>query len=265
MKGMKSDKILNRERRKTDYFKIKKIPDFIKNIGVQKERSLHHQIKKWYYKTGDKIEHKLNKYFIDIVRGDLLIEIQTGNFSAVKSKLNNLLTSYKIRLVYPLAVEKWISKIKGADVISRRKSPKTGKIHDIFKELIHIREIVKHPNFSLEILLIAEEEERKDDGKGSWRRKGVSITDRKLIEVKRSIILKSIDDYTIFVPESLKQPYSNKEYAQILKISKYYAQKINYTLARMNVIKCIGKKKNEILYHNAVTLPTNYDLKITDK
>ena len=173
-----------------------------KTIGMQNERSLHNAIKKWYYRKGDKFERKVDKYFIDIVRKDLLIEVQTRNFFAIKKKLEELLKSHKVRLVYPIACEKWIVKLKNSKTASRRKSPKTGTIFDIFKELINIRDIVSSASFSLEILLIAEEQIRTDDGKGSWRRKGVSITDRKLLAVKERIELNTKSDYLIFVPGS---------------------------------------------------------------
>lgn len=219
-----------------------------KTIGTQNERSLHNAIKKWYYKKGDKFEQKVNTYFVDIVRNDLLIEVQTSNFPAIKNKLEKLLNEHKVRLIYPIAVEKWIVKIKNSKILYRRKSPKTGTVFDIFNELISIRNIVNNPNFSLELLLIAEEQIRADDGKGSWRRKGVSISDRKLLEVKKSVLLNNKSDYLIFIPEKLKKPYSNKEYSRDLKLSIYNARKINYTLCRMNIIKVVGKKSNELLY-----------------
>jgi hypothetical protein len=43
---------------------------------------------------------------IDIVRDDLLIEIQTRNFAAINAKLRKLTRSYEVRLVYPVVQEK---------------------------------------------------------------------------------------------------------------------------------------------------------------
>jgi len=55
------------------------------------EYSLHSEIKNWYMVSGDELEVKVEGFIIDIVRGKLLIEIQTGNFSVVKKKLIKLL------------------------------------------------------------------------------------------------------------------------------------------------------------------------------
>ena len=50
----------------------------------------------------------IDNFVIDIVRDDLLIEIQTRNLSAIKKKLTKLLLANRVRLVYPIARIKWI-------------------------------------------------------------------------------------------------------------------------------------------------------------
>ena len=44
-------------------------------------------------------------YVIDIVRDNLKLEIQTSNFSSIKSKLKDLVGVHRIRLIYPIAQE----------------------------------------------------------------------------------------------------------------------------------------------------------------
>ena len=143
------------------------------------ESSLHSAIKEWYSLPRDKFEVKISQYVADIVRGDLIVEIQTMNFSAIRKKLENLVQKHKVRLVYPIAERKCIVHIdKSGEVVSRRKSPRKGKLTDLFRELVRVPEFIKEVNFSLEVLLIDEEEIRIDDGRGSWRRRGASIKDR---------------------------------------------------------------------------------------
>jgi len=60
-----------------------------KGIGTLKESSLHAKLKEWYRKPGDRLEVPIDGYLIDIVHSDLLIEIQTQNFSAIKKNLKN--------------------------------------------------------------------------------------------------------------------------------------------------------------------------------
>ena len=155
-----------------------------KAVGTRGEKSLHAALKRWYAQPGDQVEAMVDGYRVDIVRDDLLIEIQTGSFGALREKLNRLLVGHTVRLVYPVAVEKWIVRL-GADgtLVSRRRSPKRGRVEDVFAELIRLPALMSHPHFTLEVLLIRAEEQRRNDGLGSWRRQGWSLHDHILLEV----------------------------------------------------------------------------------
>ena len=77
-------------------------------IGVRQESSLHAALKEWYADPDDAVEVAVDGYQIDVISGELLVEIQTGNFSAMRVKLRRLLPAHPVRLVYPIAREKWI-------------------------------------------------------------------------------------------------------------------------------------------------------------
>ena len=77
-------------------------------IGTLRESSLHAKLKEWYKEPGDKLETFIDGYIVDIVRKDLLIEIQTQNFSALRKKLTHLTKNYKVLLEYPIISDKWI-------------------------------------------------------------------------------------------------------------------------------------------------------------
>ena len=51
-------------------------------IGTLNEGVLHAQLKNWYQRPGDRIEQVVGGFVVDLVRGDLLVEIQTGGFAA---------------------------------------------------------------------------------------------------------------------------------------------------------------------------------------
>ena len=110
----------------------------------------------------------------------------------IKKKLICLVKNHKVRLVYPVSREKWIVYIDPdtSDEIIKRKSPKQGKAIDLFDELIRIPALINKRGFQIEILHIQEEEVRCNDGKGSWRRKGISIVERRLVKVYKSEIFK---------------------------------------------------------------------------
>lgn len=221
-----------------------------RSIGLENESSLHAELKRWYVITGDRLEVKVDGFYIDILRDKTLIEIQTRNFSAMKKKLLKLLVDHRVRIVHPIAQNKYISKFdaEGNKLISSRKSPKRGTKYDIFNELIRITDLVIIENLSIEILLINEEEIRIDNGKGSWRRGGVSIADRRLIEVKEKIKLHEVNDYREFIPESMDMPFSNKMLSKAAKIQLVQARKVTYCLKKMGIIKQTMKKGNELFF-----------------
>lgn len=218
-------------------------------IGTRNESSLHCAIKSWYWTPGDRFEVKVDGNVIDIVRGELLIEIQTKNFKAISKKLEKLLITHKVLLVYPIAKEKWITTTDDTGVIiRRRKSPKKGILVDLFKELISIPDLINWDNFSLEVLITTEEELRRDDGLGSWRRKGVSIINRNLVSVIDKITFTHKKDFLRFLPEELPLEFTNKQLGKTLGVQTEKAGRATYCLKKMGLIKECGKKGRELLF-----------------
>ena len=213
------------------------------------EYSLHSEIKDWYKISGDELEVKVEDFVVDILRGKLLIEIQTRNFSAVKKKLVKLLLNNQVRLVYPISKLKWIvHESRTGQFLRRRKSPKKGKLLDLFYELVHTPTLIEDRNFSLEVLLIEEEVLRCNDGRGSWRRRGVSVKDRKLMNVFDRIVFEDSRDFLEFLPKELDECFTNRVLALKLGISINLAQKITYCLRKMGAVSIAGKKGNELLF-----------------
>lgn len=189
---------------------------------------------------------------VDIVRGELLIEIQTKNFSSIKRKLEKLIVNHPVRLVYPIPRQKWITRLNlvdGEDIpVSRRKSPRRGIFEDVFYELVRVPGLLKHPNFSLELLLIEEEEVRRFDGVRGWRRRGWVIEERKLLLVADKRVFNTPADMQAFIPTTLAEPFSVNELAAAAKIHVKLAQKMVYCLKIMSCLDPAGKQGNAILY-----------------
>lgn len=219
-------------------------------IGTLSEKSLHSSLKDWYAQPGDRKEVQVDGFHIDIVRNKLLIEIQTSNFSSQKRKLNALIEKHSLCLVFPIALEKWIVRLEadGMTQIGRRKSPKKGNLFHLFGELVSIPDLINHPNFSLEVLLTQEEEIRCNDGKGSWRRKGLSIVDQRLIGVVEQSLFRKPSDFLSLIPLGMPEPFSTEDLAQGIDQPRWLAQKMAYCLRNMGAIDIAGKKGNSILY-----------------
>ena len=221
-------------------------------IGLINEKPLHASLKQWYARPGDRFEVPVDGFVIDIVRDDLLIEIQTRNFASINSKLCKLTRSYQVRLVYPVVQEKWIvrSATNGGRTAVRRKSPKRGRLEDLFWELVSIPQLLSNPNFSLEVLMIREEELRRYEGKRKWRRKGWVVEGRRLVDVLDRRLFGASSDWLTFVPDGLDS-FTTKDLATIADTRRDLAQKMAYCLRHTRMIELIGRQGRANLYRVA--------------
>jgi hypothetical protein len=221
-------------------------------IGTLNENPLHAALKEWYARPGDRFEVPVAGYVIDIVRNDLLIEVQTGGFSPLKTKLNKLSETRPVRLVYPVAQEKWILRLNDyGGRLGRRRSPKHGAVEDVFAEMVRIPSLLARSNFSLEVLLIHEEEVRRLEPGRAWRRKGWVVCERRLIDVVKSHLMASPADAAGLLPADLPDPFTTADIAEGLDRPRWLAQKMAYCLRAMGVIELVGKDGNAVLYTSA--------------
>jgi hypothetical protein len=214
------------------------------------ETSLHSALKDWYARQGGQKEAMVDGYFIDVVQGDLLVEVQTRSFASLRPKLADLLERHAVRLVHPIPLEKWIVYLPadGSTGGTRRKSPRRGRLEHVFRELIRFPGLVRQPNFSLEIVLTREEELRRRDGRGSWRRSGASIVDRRLLAVVDSVVFTTPDDFRRFIPLNLPQPFTNRQLSACLGVSSNLACRMTYCLTAMQVLDRVDKISRSYLY-----------------
>jgi hypothetical protein len=115
--------------------------------------------------------------------------------------------------------------------------------------------ILKQPNFSICILLVDLNEVWKNDGKGSWRRKNWSITDRYLIDVLEKHEFHYPEDLLRLLPPSLPEKFTNNDVATHLGIRKSLAGKMTYCLRKMEEITVVDKRGRAYVmsqkkYHN---------------
>ncbi len=216
-------------------------------IGQLTERSLHAALKEYLAQPGDQFEVKLGRYVIDIIRGDLLIEIQTRHLYALRPKLRRLLEDHRVHLVHPLPHERHIVREARDGGLTRRQSPKRAAVHDIFTELVRIPDLAAHPNLTLEVLLIHEEQVWRDDGQGSWRRGHWSLIDRRLLGVRQSAVFTQPADYLALLPP-LPEPFTNADLAAVQGWNGHLAGKATYALRAMGLLDLVGKHGRTHVY-----------------
>jgi hypothetical protein len=214
------------------------------------EKSLHNAIKNWYAQQGDQMEALVDGYIVDIKKDDLLVEIQTRNFSAIKNKLAALIKTHQVRLVYPVSEMKWIVRVdrKGERILSRRRSPKRGRVEDLFTELVYIPQLLDDSSFEIEVLMLHSEDILIDDGKGSWRRRRWSIHDRRMLKVVEQRLFKTPGELASTVPTFLENGFTTRQLAEKKRMPLPLTRKMIYCLRKMGLLENAGYERRAPTY-----------------
>lgn len=221
-------------------------------IGTLNEGSLHAQLKEWYRRPGDVMEYPVDGYLIDLVRGETLIEIQTGGLAPLRRKLERLLVCHPVRLVVPISLSRRIIRMSsGGEVLSGRRSPRSGRPEDVFSRLVSLPALLAHPQFSLELLLTHEEEHRRHEPGRAFRRRGWVVVGRSLVSVERSLTLATPHDAAMLLPP-MPDAFDTAELAAAAGCDRRLAQQMTYCLRAMGVLEPDGRRGRAVLYRTTV-------------
>jgi hypothetical protein len=236
-------------------------------IGLLNEKSLHSALKHWYAKPGDLLEFALDGYVVDILRGNHVIEIQTGSFSSIKRKMRDLSCRYRVTLIYPVAHERWILEVPDTlqAAIMRRKSPKRQAVNQLFEELVSFPDLLKCPNFSIEVVSIQEEQLRRYSRRCHGKRRTWRVVERRLLSVLERFPFDAPSDLWQLIPPTLPDPFETSHLALALGHPRWFAQKIAYCLRQSGVITAIGKKGNSLVYSRLAPSATGLDNEATGR
>src|SRR5712692_9607628 len=220
-------------------------------IGTLNEGALHAQLKEWYRRPGDLLEQVAGGFVVDLVRGDLLVEIQTGGFAPLQRKLELLAREHPVRLVAPVPVGRRIVKLSDeAEVLSARRSPRRGRIEDIFSRLGSIPALLCLPRFELEIVLTHQDELRVHRPGKAFRRRGWVVTGRQLVSVEERRLLATPADAARLLPP-VPELFDTAELAQAAGIERRLAQQMTYCLRAMGVLETAGKRSGAVVHRRA--------------
>jgi hypothetical protein len=177
------------------------------------------------------------------------IEVQTGSFKPLRDKVKHLIESGPIRIVHPIILKKYIELFdEGGSLLSRRKSPRRGTPWDLFKALVYAPDLPEVPGLTIELALVEVSEQRLPDGRGSWRRRGVSITGRELLAHHGSVPLAFPDDYRRFVPFQGDETFTAQSLGEKVGIHPALARKTLYVLTQLSVTARMGKTNRAWTY-----------------
>jgi hypothetical protein len=217
-------------------------------IGTLNEGALHAQLKEWYRQPDDRFEQRVGGYVIDLVRGETLVEFQTGGFAPLRRKLAALTAEHPVRLVAPIAVTRRIVRLDdGGVILSERRSPKRGRIEDVFARLVSFPGLLCDPCFELEVLLTHQDELRVFRPGRAYRRRGWVVAGRSLASVDETVRLTCAADAVALLPE-LPEAFDTAELAAAAGIPRRLAQQMTYCLRAMGALAPAGKRGGAMLH-----------------
>ena len=223
-------------------------------IGTLNEGALHAQLKNWYQRPDDRIEQVVGGFVVDLVRGDLLVEIQTGGFGPLRRKLELLTRQHRVRLVAPVPLVRTIIRLSDeGELLSARRSPRRGRIEDIFSRLVSIPSLLGCPRFELEVILTHQDELRVYRQGQAFRRHGWVVDGRRLVSVERCVRIACPDDAARLLPPSLPEIFDTAQLAEATAIERRLAQQMAYCLRAMGVLHQTGKRGNAIVHRRVET------------
>jgi hypothetical protein len=218
------------------------------SIGTRRETSLHRDLKFHYAGPGGKTETEVAGFVADGINAEgEYIEVQTGSFGPLRKKA--LALRHRMRVIHPVIITKYIEVFnKKGRLQYRRKSPRKGQPWDLFNVLVYAPDLPLIPGLVIELALVDAAEQRVQDGKGSWRRHGLSIRDRQMLALRDRITLEKPSDYIRFIPFKKKEKFTSALLAQRAGISVDLARKALYVLVKLGIIKKTGKQGNSLVY-----------------
>ena len=225
-------------------------------IGTLSEKTIHAAIKYYVQPDKDKHEIKFRGGVADALSEDGVFEIQTKGFYRLSKKLEILLKSGTVTVVYPIVAQKklYITDFETGET-TVRKSPLKGSVYDVFYELFGIRRFITSDNFRLRLITVNADERKTVRVRVSKKgRKTLRTLSSEIIptELLGDETLNNKNDYLRFIPETLPDTFTSLDYARECSVPRSVAQATLSLLNDINVVERIGKKGNAYIYKTAV-------------
>lgn len=205
------------------------------------EHSLHQQLKHFYGGPHPSLEVIVDGYRIDAMSHGWLVEIQFGPLWAIRKKTLELLQRHAVLIVKPIVISRHIVRLDGdGQVVAKRRSPKEGRVWDVFSDLVHFMKVFPHPRLRIDVALVDIVEERCPRVRRRWGQLPYRLADRELAEVRETITLRSAEDLRLLLPR-LPDRFDTRLLADHLGVPRWKAQQIAYCLRESGTATLIGR------------------------
>ncbi len=244
------------------------------HIGTLREKRLHAALKAYLCPDTTRHERPVGdlltdaddtsqrRMVADILTDGGIMEVQTSGFYPLREKIAWYLahTAGQVTVVHPIPAVRYLSWIDPAsgDILSRRKSPKRGRVRDVARELYWLSDFIGNPRFAVRLLLMELEEYRMTDGWSRDGKRGSSRYERFPSALLGDVTLKSPADYAAyFLPAALcipaenglPSPFTATDYARTTGIRGKATYSMLKILTSLELIEeCEGKRGRSRLW-----------------
>ena len=188
-------------------------------IGTYGEKRLHRILKSWCCPDDSAHEQPVGRFVADILCEGRIVEIQTGSFYPLVSKLEYYLrqTEYDVTVVHPLIAQCAIYRIDrdSGELIRRRQSNKHERVEDLLPLLSPIAHLLTSPRLTVYAPLIRVEEHRYSE-RVRYRRRGAIEKEVFPRELLGDISLCGAESYRQFLPDVFE--FTAAEYGELTRL-----------------------------------------------
>ena len=234
-------------------------------IGTYSEKRLHKTLKNFFCPDTECHEVRIRPdgsiggtgesgkggYIADIFRDGEIIEIQTGSFYSLKSKLGFYLekTDFKITVVHPIAAVKHLSWIDTEDgsIKSRRLSPKKGSVIDALPELYWVWNMLDSDRLKFCFPLLDVDEYRLLDGWSRDKKRGSNRFERIPNELIDIVYIDGGGAAELF-PNGLPEEFTRSEFSKLTKFKGRKLYNVITLFCNLGLIEKGEKKGRSFVY-----------------
>lgn len=222
-------------------------------ITTYMERSLHRSLKFHFCTDESKHEIKIGRHVADACDGKTIFEIQTGNFSPLRKKIQFYLenTDLDIVIVRPIAQNRkiiWIDEASGKMKKVPRLSSKHENLASGIADLHYLNEFLGNSRLSFCFILMEIDEIRLLDGYGKQKKIRATSVDRLAGEIYSFHYIKSAGDVADAILPSLpNEPFGREELSKSLKLKGLKLWSVQKLLLETNLLTC-EKQGNKLVF-----------------
>ena len=227
-------------------------------ITTYMERSLHRSLKGYFCSDETKHEIKIGRYVADVCDGKTIFEIQTGNFSPLRKKIQFYLenTDFDIVIVRPIAQNRrifWLDKF-GELKKSPRLSSKHENLASGIADIHYLYELLGNPRVSFCFALMEIDEIRLLDGYGKQKKIRATSVDRVAGEIYSLHYIRNAEEIkNALFPLLPDEPFGREELSKCLKLKAMKLWSMQKLLIETEILNC-KKEGNKLIFEKNIAI-----------